>query len=79
MLDRLHQWLAIPGNTTAKLAAILGYKTSQTIENWISRSGIPYNRQKQLGEYFDEYFKERNKGKNKKTSSSVSVRGRRYW
>ena len=44
-IRELKRWLRIEGNTQAKLAAALGYKTSLTIQNWIYKNRIP-SRQK---------------------------------
>lgn len=40
-LSKLESWLKVPGNTKAKLAYLLGYKTSNAISVWISRQKIP--------------------------------------
>lgn len=37
----LNDWLKQKGNTKAKLAKKLGYKTHTTINNWIKRKSIP--------------------------------------
>lgn len=40
-MKELVKWLKRPGNSQAKMAAILGYKTSTTIANWLTRGAIP--------------------------------------
>lgn len=40
-LDALVKWLKKDGNSVSKLAVNLGYKTSNTISNWLRRKSIP--------------------------------------
>lgn len=44
-IRELKRWLRIEGNSQAKLAATLGYKSSLTIQMWIYKNKIP-SRQK---------------------------------
>ena len=37
----LKDWLKQPGNSTAKLAAKLGYRSSTTIAKWLERGAVP--------------------------------------
>lgn len=37
----IQRWLTRPGNSQARLAAMLGYKSSTTISKWIERGTIP--------------------------------------
>lgn len=41
MLFKLKQWLKKSGNSNAKLAYLLGYKSGSTISNWLTRKTIP--------------------------------------
>jgi hypothetical protein len=41
MLRELKRWLKRPGNSNAKLAYLMGYKSGSTIANWVSRKSIP--------------------------------------
>lgn len=40
-LRELENWLKQPGNSMAKLAAKLGYRSSTTITKWFRRGEIP--------------------------------------
>lgn len=40
-LKSIKSWLKKEGNSKSKLAGKLGYKSSQTIDNWIKRNAIP--------------------------------------
>jgi hypothetical protein len=40
-LKELRRWLKQPGNSPAKLAARLGYRSSTTISKWLERGMIP--------------------------------------
>ena len=41
MFKKLERWLKKKGNSKSKLAYLLGYKSSSTISNWITRGSIP--------------------------------------
>lgn len=41
MIRQLKAWLKKPGNSEAKLAFLLNYKSTSTIRNWLSRKSIP--------------------------------------
>lgn len=41
LIKALRQWLQRPGNSHAKLAAKLGYRSSTTISKWLDRGSIP--------------------------------------
>jgi len=43
-ISALKRWLKENGNSEAKLASILGYSSSVSISNWISRKRIPRHR-----------------------------------
>jgi len=48
MIKKLTRWLAKNGNSKAKLAYLMGYKSSSTITNWLTRESIPGHAEKQL-------------------------------
>lgn len=48
MLKQLKNWLKKPGNSNAKLAYLLGYKSGSTITNWLARKSIPEYRYAEL-------------------------------
>lgn len=54
MLKKLKAWLKKPGNSKSKLAYLLGYKSSSTITNWLSRKSIPEYMTPQLKEIFKQ-------------------------
>ncbi len=41
MLKKVEKWLKRPGNTYAKLAKLMGYKSRSAIYNWLKRGRIP--------------------------------------
>lgn len=41
MLRKLRHWLKQDGNSCAKLAYLLNYKSGTTISNWVTRKSIP--------------------------------------
>lgn len=41
MIKELKSWLKKPGNSSAKIAYLLGYRTGTTVSNWIYRNSIP--------------------------------------
>lgn len=45
------KWLKKEGNSAAKLAAGLDYKTSQSIQNWIKRKRIPNHMKARVNEF----------------------------
>lgn len=47
-LLELKKWLKKPGNNEAKLASLIGFKTSFTVRQWILKERIPANREKQV-------------------------------
>ena len=40
-MQTLKKWLKQPGNSKAKMATLLGYESSTTINNWLTRGRIP--------------------------------------
>lgn len=40
-IKKLVEWLKKEGNSSAKMAMAMGYKSSNTIEKWISNNKIP--------------------------------------
>jgi len=40
-IKALERWLKIEGNSTAKIAYLLGYRSSSTITKWIKNQTIP--------------------------------------
>lgn len=40
-IHKLEKWLARDGNTPAKLAFLLGYQTTATIQVWIKNKKVP--------------------------------------
>ena len=40
-ITRLNLWLQLEGNSKAKLAGLLGYESSETIQYWIRKKSIP--------------------------------------
>lgn len=57
MLKELKHWLKQDGNSTIKLAYMLNYKTSTTINNWIARKRIPNYMEPILKEIFQKELK----------------------
>lgn len=41
IVSALRKWLAKPGNTPARLAAMLGYRSSETVVRWVQRKSVP--------------------------------------
>ena len=41
LIERIKLWLFVNENSTAKLAAALGYKSSNTITMWLRRGAVP--------------------------------------
>ena len=48
MLKKLKKWLSKKDNSTTKLAYLMGYKSSSTVTNWITRGSIPSHAEQQL-------------------------------
>ena len=46
--DQVQRWLQKPGNSKAKLASLLGYKTTVTITAWELKRRVPANREAQV-------------------------------
>jgi hypothetical protein len=53
-ISDLKKWLKKPGNTKAKLAYLLQYETTQTIEKWILRGQIPFREQDRVSKLIIE-------------------------
>lgn len=47
-IKALLDWLSTEGNTEAKLASQLGYRSSSTIGKWITRNDIPYRQREHV-------------------------------
>lgn len=41
VLQKLEAWLSEEGNSKAKIAYLMGYESSQTIDKWIKSGKIP--------------------------------------
>ncbi len=50
MIRRLKAWLKKSGNTYAKLAELLGFKSRSTVANWIARNEVPVKHRKRVKE-----------------------------
>jgi len=61
LLLQLLEWCARPGNTQARLAVELGYKTTCTIAAWIFRGRIPDNRRKQVQDFLTQQTERKRK------------------
>ena len=51
IIKDLKKWLERPENTKAKLAAFLGYSSSETISRWIERKRIPAHQQERVNSF----------------------------
>ena len=53
IIEQINQWLSEPGNTKSKLASLLHYNSTATIDYWISNGRVPEYQITNLRRIFD--------------------------
>lgn len=51
IIKDLKKWLTRPENTKAKIAAFMGYSSSETVSRWIERGRVPVHQQERLNSF----------------------------
>jgi len=47
-ISAIRDWLAIDGNTEAKLAAAMSYESNSTVSQWLRRGRVPEHQRQRI-------------------------------